>query len=251
MAYTIHKLATLAGVSVRTLHYYDEIGLLKPSRIRHNGYREYGEAELLKLQQILFFRELDFSLDDIKRTLSSQYFDMRSALLDHRKLIELKKKRLNGLITTIDKTLKKLNHETSMHDDELYDAFKDEEQKQYAAEVKERWGRTEAYRQSQERLKKMTKADMAKLKKDADVFMKVVAETMPKGATSPEFQKLIDEHYNSLRTWYEPNLELYRGLAEMYIQDPRFTAYYEKYAEGLAKVMHDGMIAYCDAREQK
>lgn len=250
MAYTINRLAELAGVSVRTLHYYDEIGLLKPSRIRSNGYREYAEAELLRLQQIMFFRELDFPLAEIKRVMASQRFDMRAALADQRRLIELKKKRLTGLIATIDKTIKKLNDEDTMNDEELYDAFSDEEQKQYAAEAKERWGTTEAYKQSQERLKKMTKADMAKLKEEGDRFMKVVAATMDKGATSPEFQALIDQHYNSLRIWYEPNLTMYRGLANMYVADPRFTAYYEKYAPGLAQVMRDAMIAYCDAREK-
>ncbi len=245
MAYTIHKLATLAHVSVRTLHYYDEIGLLKPSRVLTNGYREYGETELLKLQQIMFFRELDFSLADIKQIMLSQHFSMRAALIEQRTLLDLKQKRLHNLIATIDKTLKKINNAESMNDEELYNAFDDEEQKHYIAEAKARWGHTDTYRQSQERLKKMTKADLEKIKLDTEFFMKKVVATMNKGATSPEFQHLIDQHYNRLRIWYEPNLELYRNLANMYVDDPRFKAYYEKFAPGLAEVMREAMIFYC------
>lgn len=250
MSYSVHQLSQLASVSVRTLHYYDEIGLLSPVRLK-NGYRQYGENELLRLQQILFFRELDFPLDEIQRIMNSRYFDMSVALQDQRKLLELKKKRLNGLIKTIDKTLNKLNNEKNMNDKELYGSFTKEEMDQYAQEAKERWGHTEAYKQSQERTKHFTKEDWKKLKEGMDVFMKKVVATMDKGPESPEFQELIDQHYKSLRTFYKPNLEMYRGLANMYVDDPRFKAFYEKYAPGLAEMMRDAMIAYCDTREGK
>jgi DNA-binding transcriptional MerR regulator len=250
MNYSVQKLAKLASVSVRTLHYYDEIGLLKPVRLK-NGYRQYGENELLRLQQILFFRELDFPLEEIQRIMNSRYFDMSVALHDQRKLLELKKKRLNGLIKTIDKTLTKINLQNNMDDQELYGSFTKDEMDQYAAEAKERWGHTEAYRQSQERTKHFTKDDWKKLKDGMDAFMKKIVATMDKGPKSPEFQKLISEHYNNLRMFYKPNLKMYRGLAEMYVADPRFTAYYENYAPGLAKVMKEAMIAYCDTHEQK
>ena len=244
----------MAGVSVRTLHYYDEVGLLKPAAIQKNGYRVYEERELLTLQQILFFRELDFSVEDIKRVFSSPSFDMRQALRDQRTLIELKKKRLSGLIKTIDLTLQKLETHTPMDDQdmkELYDTFGEDTIKQYADEVKEKWGSTEAYKQSMERASKMTKADYEKYKQDSDVFMKKVAATMDKGATSPEFQALIAEHFKSLSTWYEPNFEMYRGLAKMYVDDPRFTAYYENYREGLAKVFSEGMLYFIEQNEPK
>lgn len=136
MNYSVQKLAKLASVSVRTLHYYDEIGLLKPVRLK-NGYRQYGENELLRLQQILFFRELDFPLEEIQRIMNSRYFDMSVALHDQRKLLELKKKRLNGLIKTIDKTLTKINLQNNMDDQELYGSFTKDEMDQYAAEAKE------------------------------------------------------------------------------------------------------------------
>lgn len=254
MPYTVNTLAKIAGVSVRTLHYYDEVGLLKPSAIQKNGYRLYEERELLMLQQILFFRELDVPIEEIKRIFSSSTFDMRRALRDHRKMIELKKKRLSGLLKTIDTTLQKLERDTPMNDQdlqELYETFGEETMKQYADEVKQKWGNTEAYKQSMERAAKMTKADYEKYKQDSDAFMKKVAATMDRGATSPEFQVLIAEHFKSLRTWYEPSVEMYRGLAKMYVEDPRFTAYYEKYREGLAHVFSEGMLYFIEQSEDR
>ncbi len=254
MSYTVNKLATLAGVSVRTLHYYDQVDLLKPSTIQKNGYRVYEERELLQLQQILFFRELDFPVEEIKRIMSASTFDMRQALHDHRAMIELKKKRLTGLIKTIDTTIKKLDNQNPMEEQdmkELYDTFGEDTIKKYGEEVKQRWGNTEAYKQSMELYKKTSKADLEKYKQDSDIFMKKVAATMDKGATSPEFQALIAEHFKSLSTWYEPNFEMYRGLASMYVDDPRFTAYYENYRVGLAKVFSEGMIYFIDQNEGK
>ncbi len=250
MDYTVQQLGNLAGVSVRTLHHYDDIGLLQPAYIKPNGYRYYGERELLKLQQILFFKELDFSLEDIKKIVSSPRFDMNKALNDQKKLIELKKNRLSKLVKTIDKTLNKINHKKNMNDKELYDNFNTEEMDQYAEEAKQRWGHTDAYKQSQERVKKMTKIEMANIQKEADILMKKIALNMNKGATSPEIQALISQHYNNLRHFYEPNLEMYTGLADMYVADPRFTKYYEKYAPGLAQVMRDAMHYFADSKER-
>lgn len=244
MSYTIQQLATLAGVTTRTLHHYDEIGLLKPTRQKTNGYRQYEEKELLRLQQILFFRELDFSLPEIIKILNSPSFDMKKALEDQRNLIELKKKRLGKLITTIDKTINKLTNKKNMTDKQLYSDFNTDEQDQYAEEAKQKWGHTDAYKQSRERVAKMSKEDMANLKKAGEDLAKKIAEVMPKGAESKEAQELIALHYNGLRTFYEPSVEIYRGLAEMYVADPRFTAYYERFGNGLAQFMHDAMLHY-------
>lgn len=252
MQYTVNALAKIAGVSVRTLHYYDQIGLLKPASIQKNGYRLYSEREALVLQQILFYRELDFSLEDMKRIVTASDFDLRQALQDQRRMLELKKQRLSKLLKTIDHTIYKLtqSHPMDEHDvQEVYDAFGEETVKQYANEVKERWGQTEAYKQSMERASKMTKADMERYKHDADIFMKKVAATMDAGATSPEFQELIAQHFQSLSTWYEPNVEMYRGLAKMYVDDPRFTVYYENYRPGLAKVFSEAMLYFVEQRE--
>lgn len=251
MTYTVRQLAKLAGITVRTLHHYDATGLLKPVRAKKNGYRQYDEDELLRLQQILFFRELDFPLDEIRRILASPRFDMRAALRDHRKLVELRKKRLTALIATIDRTMDKLDEKKPMADKDLYENFMTGEEKAYAKEAKERWGEGAAWKQSQGRLKKMTKADMDKLKADANVFMKEVAKAAEEGPASERMQRLVAQHYDGLRTWYEPNLGMYRGLAQMYVDDPRFAKYYDSVKPGLAVIMRDAMLLWADAQEKK
>ncbi len=251
MPYSVKQLAQLAGVTVRTLHHYDRIGLLRPVRSAGNNYRRYGETELLTLQQILFFRELDFPLAEIARIVSSPGFDMRAALRDQRRLLALKQKRLTGLMRTIDKTIQKMDRENSMEDKELYGGFSMEEMERYTEEAKRRWGQTEAWKQSQERTAHWTKADYKRVAEEGVKFTKIVASHMGEDPASAPVQTLIAQHYDALRTFYEPNLVMYRGLAEMYVQDPRFRAYYEKIAPGLAQFMRDAMVAYCDAQEKK
>lgn len=253
MSYSVQQLATLAGVSVRTLHYYDEINLLKPARIATNGYRHYSETELLRLQQIMFFRELDFSLDNIQKILSSPQFDMRMALQEQKNLIKLKRYRLDRLITTIDKTIKKINKEINMQDQELYGNFSKAEMDKYTEEAKQRWGHTDAFRQSQERVKKMGKAGLNKVLKEAGELTLEIAAAMKEGLDpiSEAVQKLIARHYDGLRAFYEPNLEMYKGLATMYVDDPRFKANYEKVAVGLAEFMRDGMLFFAQMNEGK
>lgn len=248
MSYTVQQLANIAGVSVRALHYYDHIGLLKPSYVKSNGYRQYEEAELLKLQQIMFFRELEFSLEDISNILKNPHFDMRRALEDHRRLIEIKRKRLDGLLKTIDNTIKKINKEKNMNDTELYDGFSKEESDAYAKEAKERWGNTEAYKQSQERYGKLSEEDKKRVHEAGDALLKEIVECMKAGIapTDEKVQVLIARHYDGLRAFYEPNIEMYRGLASMYVDDARFTKFFEKYAVGFAVYMRDAMHAFCD-----
>lgn len=248
MAYTVQQLASLAGISTRTLHHYDEIGLLKPARIKSNGYRQYEEPELLRLQQILFFRELEFPLEEIRKILDNPRFDMATALADHRKLIELKRKRMDELLRTIDQTLKKITKEKTMHDQELYSGFSKEEAEAYAKEAKARWGNTEAYKQSQERVKKMSKEQFEQIGKEGDELQKEIVAHMDQGPDSPVIQALIAKHYDNLRHFYEPNLELYRGLADGYVSDPRFAAHFKKYHPDLPEFMRDAMHAFCDAQ---
>lgn len=250
MNYSVQALAKIAGVSVRTLHHYDEIGLLVPQREK-NGYRSYGEPELLRLQQILFFRELDVPLEDIAKNLARKDFDMAASLKDHRVQIENRKKRLTKLLGTIDNTLAKLNGTKEMDDDALFDAFWEKHEKEYAPEAEQRWGHTDAYKQSKERTKHLTKDDFKRMAKDADAFMKKLTALIESGPDSDETQALIAQHYESLRTFYDPSPELYRGLAEMYVSDDRFRAYYDKYDPRMADFMKEAMIAYCDTLEGK
>jgi DNA-binding transcriptional MerR regulator len=247
MTYTVNNLAKLAGITVRTLHHYDEIGLLKPKRKKANGYREYEEEELLRLQQIMFFRELEFSLEEVKEILDKPTFDISSTLLDHRKLIEIRKKRLNDLIRTIDRTLNKLNKKNNMEDKDLYSGFSKEESEAYAKEAKERWGNTEAYKQSAERTKNLTKEDWARMQAETDSILKNIVANMDKGPESKEVQAEIARHYASLRNFYEPDKEMYKGLGDMYVADERFAAFYKKYHKDLPQFMRDAMHVYADA----
>ncbi len=249
-SYTVNQLAKLAGVSVRTLHYYDQIGLLKPSFTKANGYRFYGEKELLRLQQILFFRELEFSLEDVKDIVDAPGFDIVLALKDHKKLLAIKVKRLTGLLTTIDNTIDKIKKNIPMDDKDLYGSFSKEEMEKYQAEAKERWGQTEAWRQSEERTKKMGKEGLKKVLEESGKLTLEIASHMGEDPKSEVVQGLIVKHYDGLRAFYEPNVEIYRGLATMYVDDPRFKANYEKVKVGLAEFMRDAMMHYCDVTLQ-
>lgn len=250
MSYTVQQLATLSGVTVRTLHHYDQIGLLKPSRIRNNGYREYNEPELLRLQQILFFRELDFPLDEIKSMLNRKSFDMVEALKEHKTLIRLKQKHLENLVKTIDRTIKRITMDEKKNDEELYDAFKDPDVKGYQDEVRERWGDTEAYAQSMARVKKMTKKEMDELKAKGKEFNQKLAVAMASGVgvDSPEMQAMVAEHYKGIQFFYDCPIEMYRNLGEMYVQDPRFTKTYDTVRPGLAVYLRDAIRVFCDTK---
>lgn len=246
MSYTVQQLATLAGVSVRTLHYYDEVGILTPAGVKRNGYRYYEEEELLKLQQILFFREIDLPLLEIKKILAAPSFNIEAALRDHHKLLLLKKERLDKLMQTIDKTIKKINNEITMDDKDLYGNFSKEEMEKYSEEAKQRWGHTDAYKESQVRAKKMGKEGLKKAGEEGGAISIAIGSAMKAGHApeSSETQLLIAKHYDWLRNFYEPNLELYQGLGEMYVADERFKANYEKIAEGLAGYMRDSMLHF-------
>jgi len=245
-SYSVQQLADIAGVSVRTLHHYDEIGLLSPKR-ESNGYRVYEEAELLRLQQILLYRELEIPLDEIAAILAKPNFHLVGALNEHRKQMELKQERLKNLITTIDNTLAKISGKKEMSDDELFEAFWEKHEKEYAKEAEERWGNTDAWKQSKERTKHMIKEDFKRLAKEGEDWTANFAKLSEKfSPESPEIQEKIKEHYNALRTFYDPSPELYRGLADMLAEDPRFAIYYDKHRAGLATFMRDAMHAYCD-----
>lgn len=250
MNYTVNQLAKLAHVSVRTLHYYDQIGLLKPSFVAKNGYRYYQENELVRLQQILFFRELDFPLEEIKRMLNRSEYNVIEALKDQRNLMLLKRVRLNKLIKSIDKTITTMSKNEQLQNEELYDAFKDDDVKQYQEEVKQRWGNTDAYKQSMARVGKMTKAQMDKLKEDGKKLTQKLADNMDKDVKSAEAQALIQQHYDGIQFFYDCPIEMYRNLGQMYVDDPRFTKYYDDVRAGLAVWVRDAIAYYCDQRRK-
>lgn len=249
MKYTVNKLAKLAGISIRALHYYDEIGLLKPSFIKENGYRIYEDKELLILQQILFFRELEFPLQEIKKIINSPDFNRNEALKEQKKLLELKKKRINKLINSIVKTIEieyRMKGGEIMNTDDLFLSFGDDELVKYQKEAKLRWGNTDAYKQSMNRVKNWTKKDYERIKKEGETFTKKLAVAMDMDIDNPEVQKLIQKHHQGVEYFYECPLEMYRNLGEMYVSDPRFAEYYNKFRPGLAIWLRDAINYYCD-----
>jgi DNA-binding transcriptional MerR regulator len=244
MEMTVNRVAKMSGVSVRTLHHYDQIGLLSPERRSPSGYRLYGEGELLKLQQILFYRELEMPLEGIKAALDRPDFDPIAALSRHRALLERKADRISRLLSTIDKTLALLGGEkTMLSTEELYEGFPKEQAERWEREAKENWGTTEAYAQSRKRVGKMTKDQFAKVKEDGRKIEIEIAETFRKGLApgSKETRLLIAKKVEHLRNFYEPNPEIVKGLGAMYEEHPEFRAFYEKLAEGLAAYLREAM----------
>ncbi len=255
---TVQQLATISGVSVRTLHYYDEVGLLKPSFTGENGYRHYDVLSQQRLQQILFFKELDFSLEQIKQSMENGLDNKLELMVDQRELLSLKKKRLEKIIGSLDFEIQQLkggedmkNTNNNNKTSDLYKAFDMREINEYHDEAKSRWGHTDAWKESQERTKHWTKEYVEKYKKEADLFMKQFVPKITFGVGSPEVQDDIDRVYENLKTFYTPSIEMFRGLGQMYVDDPRFTAYYEKYSPGLAIFMRDAITIYCDRHEKK
>jgi DNA-binding transcriptional MerR regulator len=244
--YTVKELSALAGVSVRTLHHYDQIGLLKPENRSEARYRYYGKKELLRLQQILFYRELDFPLHEIKEILDKEDFDLLSSLEYHRAQLKEKAEQLKQLLKTIDKTIEDLkSNQDMMTDKELYEGFPEEQAKAYRKEASERWGE-ERVKQSEERIKKLGPKGWEELKLKGDAITREMASLIGKDPRSVEVQTAIAKHYAYISNFYEVTEEIFRGLGKMYVEDERFTATYEKYAKGLAGFMNEAMQAYCD-----
>lgn len=249
--YSVKQLAKLADISVRTLHYYDEIDLLKPTKILSNGYRQYGQKELLKLQQILFFKELEFPLSQIKDMLNDSQFNVGLALKEQKQLLKLKKQRLENLILTIDQTSKKLKEGQKNMDSSLYNGFSKSQIEAYKKEAKDRWGHTSAYKQSVKHTKNWTQKDYDQVKAQGEALTRQIANGMGKGANDPSIQALIAKHHQYIGQFYDCPLSLYKALGQMYVEDKRFTAYYEKFKPGLATFMRDAINVYCLNRTNK
>ena len=245
MVYTVKQLADLAGVSARTLHYYDEIGLLKPAAYGENGYRYYDEAAVLRLQQIMFYRELEFSLSDIQDILDRPDFDVAQALIAHKTALQRRAERFGRLIQTIDQTLLHLKGETTMAQSELFEGFTDAKQAQYEQEVRERWGDNPVTEESFRRWASYTPAQKAQIKAEGGAIYRDLAAVMSKGHTSPDVQAIIARWHQHLRYFYEPSYELMSGLADGYADHPDFRATFEKFHPDLPEFLRRSIKYYC------
>jgi DNA-binding transcriptional MerR regulator len=230
MPYTVKQLADLAGVSVRTLHYYDALGLLKPQARSANRYRRYGEDDALRLQQILFFRELGLGLEEIGRIVASPDFDVLAALEGHRILLGKRAARTRELIRTVDKTIRKMKGEIEMDIKEYYQGLNNEEVESYRKEARERWGE-KTIADSEARVVKMGKEKFAALQMEGGAIFKAISEHTGKGASSKEVQALVAEWRNWLENFAHYSDEAVLGLGKAYSQDPRFAKFFEKYGK--------------------
>lgn len=244
--YTVQQVATLAGVSVRTLHHYDQIKLLQPSSRTAAGYRLYGEADLLRLQQILFFRELDFPLQDIQRILDRPGFDQVQALEGHRRMLQERMERLALLINTVDKTIQRLEEDNTMLTDaELYEGFSQEQIERYKREAREQYD-PKLVEESDRRARKMSKAQWQAVGAEGQAVSIRMAELMDRDPGDPEVQQTIARHHAWIENFYPCSAEIYRGLGQLYVEHPEFRAFYEAYAPNLADFMQAAMVIYAD-----
>lgn len=244
MRISISKMAALSGVSVRTLHYYDQIGLLRPREVsQETGYRWYGEAEAQRLREILFYRELDFSLGDIRQILAASGGAGKEALLRQRKLLELKRRRLDRLLALLDDNLK---GERMMD----FTGFDTEEQealrRQYAREAQARWGETDAWKESREKERGRSGKKQAELDEAANALFRRFAAAREGSPASPEAQAAVREWQMFLSAnYYACTREILAGLGEMYRGDPRFRANLDRFGSGTADFMAAAIAEYC------
>lgn len=249
MEYTIQKLGNLAGVSTRTLRYYDEIGLLKPARTSSSGYRIYGQREVDLLQQILFYRELGLSLEDIRSIVTEPGFDGTRALREHRNQLLDKRKQLDALIANVEKTMASQEGRITMSDREKFEGFKrqliDENEQKYGQEIREKYGEA-TVEKSNRKLMNMTEEEYEKVTQLANEVNATLAEAFKTGDPAGELaQKAADLHKQWLTFyWSEYSKEAHAGVAQMYVDDERFKAYYDKDQPGTAEFLRDAVHIY-------
>lgn len=250
MEYTINKLATLAGVTTRTLRYYDQIALLRPRRTNQSGYRIYGQEEVDKLQQILFFRELDLSLEQIATILNQPDVDYLTLLAAHRQSLVLKNQRLEGLIKTIDATIATKKGECTMSDTQKFDAFKqqlvEENEAKYGKEIREKYGE-ERINHSNAAMLNMTEEDYQKMQTGEQELLNALAKHEEIVVPSDQAAALFQSHKTWLtQAWHNQNYQAdaHRGIGEMYVATPEFTAYYDDKAGTGATILLNKIIQY-------
>lgn len=239
----INEVAKLTGVTVRTLHYYDEIGLLRPGEITEAGYRLYHEAELETLQQILFFRELDFPLQEIKEIMANPHYNKEEALKKHKELLIQKCNRLEALIALVDNTLK---GDENMSFKEFDRTEIEAVRKKYAAEVKERWGNTDAYAESEEKTNSYDEARWKSLCGESAEILREFGKMRDTDPESKEAQALVKKWQNYITAnFYHCTKEILSGLGLMYVNDERFTKNIDQNGEGTAAFMAKAIEVYC------
>ena len=247
MAQTVKAVAELAGVSVRTLHHYDAIGLVRPGGRTEGGYRVYSQRDLERLQQVLFFKELGLGLGEIKKVLDRPGFDRRQALLDHRDLLSRRRDRLGRLIAAVERTLQSMEEGVPMEGNVMFDGFSAAE---YEEEVRQRWGETAAYKESRERTKDYTAGDWDAVFTEQTAILQAIAALADRPADDPAVLAEIGRMHRFIsERFYACPPQMYRGLGDLAVADERFKRTYEKLRPGLSQFMRQAVHAYCDKLE--
>lgn len=247
--FTVKQLSKLAGVTPRTLHHYDAIGLLKPSRVGDNGYRYYGEESLLQLQQILFYRELGIPLEDIKKIMGRRDFDVLGALQSHKDALRKQATRLNRLIDTVDNTINHLKGNTTMSDKAYFEGFSEEEQEKYAAEAEQLYD-AESVRESNRKWKAYSREKKESILAEGKAIYSDMIAAMPKGANSPDVQAIVERWRRHMDYFWTPNLDQLLALANGYSEDPRFKANFDKMHPQLAEFMREAVKIYVENQKK-
>ncbi|MBI1408265.1 MAG: MerR family transcriptional regulator [Caulobacter sp.] len=248
--YTVAEVARMSGVSVRTLHHYDDLGLLTPARVGDNGYRLYGRAELLRLQQILFHRELEFPLEAIKAVLAAPDFDRLEALRRQKRALSDKAARYRRLLRTLDATLAELEGTTQMSDQDLYAGFTPEQQAGHEAWLSDRYGEGARDRiaGARAKMKRWSKGDFAAFKAEGEAIEQAMARALGEGlpVDSAAVRALMARHHAWVAASWPapPTADAFAGLGAMYLEHPEFTARYEAIAAGLSEYLAEAMASY-------
>lgn len=249
--YTVSQLAKLSGVSVRTLRHYDQMGLVVPRR-GDNNYRLYGPDELDRLQQVLLYREADMPLADIRRLLDDPAFDVRDALSEHLHELVFRREHIEKLIANVEKTLASMKGTRPMNDEEKFEGFKknliDENERAYGKEIRERWG-DGAIDASNAKVMALGEDRYREVKELEEQVKKALRSGMEEGdPAGPEAQHAVDLHRQWLCAFWDQGAyskEAHCGMAEMYVADERFKAYYDDVAPGAAEFLRDAVRVYC------
>ena len=254
MEFTVKKLGTMANVSTRTLRYYDEIGILKPARINSSGYRIYGQSEVDRLQQILFYREMDVSLEQIKEIMASPDFEEKEALRKHRSNLLEKRKQLDILIENVENTILSKEGNYKMSNKEKFEGFKENlienNEKQYGKEARNKYGE-EAVNKSNKILKNMTEEQYAEIEELGKNVINTLEEALKEGNPSGELaQKAAELHGKWLSFfWGDYNKDAHVNITQMYLDDERFKAYYDSKNPGAAAFLREAVLIYTGMNE--
>jgi DNA-binding transcriptional MerR regulator len=247
--YTVGEVARLSHVSVRTLHHYDEIGLLVPRGRSPGGYRLYSPSDLRRLQQILLYRELEFGLDEIAGMIADRDADTDDHLRRQHRLMRARRDRDIALLGAIEKEMEARKMGIALTPQEQFELFGTANLDEVTAEAEERWGDTDAWRESRRRTAAYTKDDWVTIKAEADANIAGFADAirageLPTGTTAMD---LAEEHRQHLSRWfYDCGYGMHRGLAELYVSDPRYMASYDEIEPGFSQYVHDAIMANAD-----